>query len=239
MTRMTADRRHSEGVRRLGRVTRAYLARRYTLLFYSLLLTLGAGPLIAAVGGDPAVIFWFLGVNLVAAVLGVEARPRWRPLLVSALVFFVLARLVAVALDSPRLIVTSLVLWVVIAVLAAAQALRFAMRARRIDAQHVYAALSAYLLAGFFCGVLYRAIESTWPGSFATAGTTTTFSIQNAIYFSFVTLATLGYGDIVPRTEVARGIAIVEAVAGQLYLAVLIARLVSLYTYKTSREGDS
>ena len=50
-----------------------------------------------------------------------------------------------------------------------------------------------------------------------------------AIYYSFVTLATLGYGDIVPRSEVARGLAIMEAVAGQFYLAVLIARLVSLY----------
>ena len=49
------------------------------------------------------------------------------------------------------------------------------------------------------------------------------------IYYSFVTLTTLGYGDIVPRSEVVRGLAIMEAVAGQLYLAVMIARLVSLY----------
>jgi voltage-gated potassium channel Kch len=49
------------------------------------------------------------------------------------------------------------------------------------------------------------------------------------MYFSFVTLATLGYGDIVPRSDIARGLAIVEGVGGQLFLAVLIARLVSLY----------
>jgi hypothetical protein len=52
---------------------------------------------------------------------------------------------------------------------------------------------------------------------------------MSAFYFSFVTLATLGYGDIVPRTDVARGLAIVEGVGGQLFLAVLVARLVSLY----------
>ena len=56
------------------------------------------------------------------------------------------------------------------------------------------------------------------------------FSLTAAIYYSFVTLTTLGYGDIAPRSEVGRGLAIVEAVAGQLYLAVMIARLVSLYT---------
>ena len=50
-----------------------------------------------------------------------------------------------------------------------------------------------------------------------------------------MTLATLGYGDIAPRSEIARGLAILEAVAGQLYLAVLIARLVSLYVLGEGR----
>lgn len=53
-------------------------------------------------------------------------------------------------------------------------------------------------------------------------------SLGTATYFSFVTLATLGYRAVVPRSEVARGVAIIEAVAGQLYLGVMIARLVSL-----------
>ena len=48
------------------------------------------------------------------------------------------------------------------------------------------------------------------------------------VYFSFVTLATLGYGDIVPLTATARGLAVIEAIGGQLYIAVLVARLVSL-----------
>ena len=52
---------------------------------------------------------------------------------------------------------------------------------------------------------------------------------MTALYFSFITLATVGYGDIVPRSDVARGLAIVEGVGGQLFLAVLVARLVSLY----------
>jgi hypothetical protein len=59
-----------------------------------------------------------------------------------------------------------------------------------------------------------------------------------AIYYSFVTLATLGYGDIVPRSEVARGLTIMEAVAGQLYLAVLVARLVSLYVSGKGKDNQ-
>jgi hypothetical protein len=125
----------------------------------------------------------------------------------------------------------SLALWTVIALLAAVSALRFALGARVVDREHLYAGLSAYLLAGVFFGVFYWVLERTWSGSLAIPGEGAQgkFSLAVAIYYSFVTLATLGYGDIVPRSEVARGLAVVEAVAGQLYLAVLIARLVSLY----------
>jgi hypothetical protein len=75
-------------------------------------------------------------------------------------------------------------------------------------------------------------MERAWPGSLAVAGAAVVpgrFSPSSAIYFSFVTQATLGYGDVVPASEVARGLAIIQAVAGQLYLAVMVARLVSLY----------
>ena len=104
-----------------------------------------------------------------------------------------------------------------------------------VDREHLYAALSTYMLAGLFFGVFYWVLEQTWPGSLGTAGegVQSRFSLTLAIYFSFVTLATLGYGDIVPRSEVTRGLAIMEAVVGQLYLAVMIARLVSSYV---SRE---
>jgi voltage-gated potassium channel Kch len=89
------------------------------------------------------------------------------------------------------------------------------------------AALSAYLLAGIFFGIFYWVLERIGPGTF---NATAEFSGMSAIYFSFVTIATLGYGDIVPRSDVARGLAIVEGVGGQLFLAVMVARLVSLYT---------
>jgi ion channel len=102
---------------------------------------------------------------------------------------------------------------------------------RVVDREHLYAGLSAYLLAGIFFGVFYWVLERTWSGSFVIRGegAQSDFSLPAAIYYSVVTLTTLGYGDIAPRSEVGRGLAIMEAVAGQLYLAVMIARLVSLY----------
>jgi hypothetical protein len=129
----------------------------------------------------------------------------------------------------------------VVALLAAVGALRFGMRASVVDSEHLYAALSAYLLAGIFFGVVYFVLQRTWPGSLLIGGGSGTgeFSVVSGIYFSFVTLATLGYGDIVPQSEVARGFAIAEAVAGQFYLAVMVARLVSLYASEAARKRPS
>jgi hypothetical protein len=53
--------------------------------------------------------------------------------------------------------------------------------------------------------------------------------MPTAIYYSFVTLATLGYGDVVPKSEIGRGVTVLQAVGGQLYVAVMIARLVGAW----------
>jgi voltage-gated potassium channel Kch len=59
-------------------------------------------------------------------------------------------------------------------------------------------------------------------------------SEQSAVYYSFVTLATLGYGDILPRSDIARGIATFEVIGGQLFLAVMVARLIGAFERKES-----
>ena len=203
----------------------AYFQHRYTILFYSLLLTIAAGPLFASMGYGTDLIELFLAANLVAAVIPVRRRSGRRLLLV-ILIAALIIRLATAWLNQATLAVASLMILTVIALIAAGIALRFAFSARSVDRQHVDAALSAYLLAGVFFGSFYWVLEQIQPGTFTFAGD---FSRTSAMYFSFVTLATLGYGDIVPRSDVARGLAIVEGVGGQLFLAVLIARLVSLY----------
>lgn len=202
-----------------------YLRRRYTTLFYVLLLTMVAVPVFAALDLSGALIELLLAASLLAAVMPLGTARRRYALRATALLLW-LARPITVWFDHPALSAVTLGLWTLIGLFAAAGALRFAMSATHIDAEHLYAALSAYLLAGIFFGLFYWALEQIEPGTFASPGG---FSRMSAIYFSFVTLATLGYGDIVPRADVARGLAIVEGIGGQLFLAVLVARLVSLY----------
>ena len=203
----------------------AYLRRRYAILFYTLLLTMVAAPGLAALDLNGNLIEFFLAATLLAAVVPVGAG-RNRRVLLTVTIIVLLMRAVTAWFDHPAVSAMALGIWTIVGLFAAAGALRFAMRASLVDAEHLYAALSAYLLAGIFFGLFYWILEQVWPSTFNVSGD---FSRMSAIYFSFVTLATLGYGDIVPRTDVARGLAIVEGVGGQLFLAVMVARLVSLY----------
>ncbi|HUK39444.1 MAG TPA: potassium channel family protein [Candidatus Acidoferrales bacterium] len=210
---------------RLRALGKAYLRRRYAVLFYTLLLTMVAVPVLSALELHGVLIESLVAANLLAAVMPVKLG-RGRGILFVVMIAVWLARPLTVWLDHPAFSVLTLGIWTLIGLFAAAAALRFAMGATEVDAEHLYAALSAYLLAGIFFAIAYWGLEQIVPGTFASAGN---FSRMSAIYFSFVTLATLGYGDIIPRSDIARGLAIVEGVGGQLFLAVLVARLVSLY----------
>ena len=101
----------------------------------------------------------------------------------------------------------------------------------RMSSDRLAGAISVYLLLGLCWAMAYGVIAALAPGSFNGVGAPTpeqSRDVQNFIYFSFVTLTTLGFGDIAPVTLGARTLVWMEAVFGQLYLAVTIARMVSL-----------
>ena len=95
-----------------------------------------------------------------------------------------------------------------------------------ITFRRIEGAIAAYLLLGLAWAYAYQLIADSYPAGFAGALTASP-GASSWTYFSFVTLATLGYGDITPVHPIARSLATAEAITGQLYLAILIARLVS------------
>ena len=208
-------------------LARLHDSHRYGVLFYTLLFTLAAAPLLNALRFHADLLQIFLAFNLLIALLGVPGQ-RWRMLLILFAAVCVGLRVVPASAVGAGVTSGAVLVASILALLAAASAARFAVRARVISAEQIYAALSVYLLAGLFFGLLHWEVELTWPGSFGEAGASlpAPFPLSTAIYFSFVTLATLGYGDVVPKTEVARGLAVLEAVGGQLYVAVTVASLV-------------
>lgn len=111
--------------------------------------------------------------------------------------------------------------------------LYFILRAPRVNAEVLCAGLSAYLLIGMAWMFAYLLVAEASPDSFGfTVGPDSSHVMSgfNAYYFSFITMTTVGYGDIVPLSDVTRMLATVEAVTGTLFMAVMIARLVSLYS---------
>jgi hypothetical protein len=205
-----------------------YLRRPYSILFLSLLVTLVASPVAAEYHLTTWPIELLLIVNLAVAAVGYRRR-RGRHWLLAVVTLTVLLRIVGRWRDDEAASTGASLLGVGLSAFAVIAALRFALRGHRVDSERLSAALSAYLLAGHCFGIAYFQVEQLHPGSFAIGGAPTQgtqLDLQTAIYFSFVTLATLGYGDISPLTPTARGIAVSEAILGQLYLAVLVARLV-------------
>ena len=169
-------------------------------MFYTVLLTLVSVPILSAFEFSGILIESFLAANLLAATMPVSGV-RSRPYLLLGMVAVWLVRPFNAWLENPTLSATTLAIWTVIGLLSAAAALRFAMSATRVDAEHLYATLSTYLLAGIYFGPLYWVLGQLIPGPF----TASTHSSQNsAIYFSFVTLATLDYGDIAPPAQFQR-----------------------------------
>jgi ion channel len=100
-------------------------------------------------------------------------------------------------------------------------------RAGPVNLHRIQGGIAAYLLLGAAWADSYALVEALRPGSFSgpvdVAG-----GRRGWVYFSFVTLTTVGYGDILPVHPAARSLAILEAVVGPLYIAILLARLVSL-----------
>ncbi len=101
-----------------------------------------------------------------------------------------------------------------------------------IDLLLIVGAVVLYLLIGLLWGFIYLAIEQSGSGSF-TANSVQTIGFNEQartfLYYSITTLTTLGYGDIAPVSPPARAMAAMEAVAGQLYLTILVARLVGMH----------
>lgn len=100
----------------------------------------------------------------------------------------------------------------------------------------VMAAITAYLIMGGFFAATFTLLEIAQPGSFVDPQTDDPLGWQQLLYYAYVSLATLGYGDILPVTPWARSYGSLVAVIGTLYLAVVVARLVSIWSSRLAAD---
>lgn len=154
-------------------------------------------------------------------------------------------------LGDDTLLTISIVLEIIFFLITTVTILSYVLQFKRVTADKIHGSICGYLLIGIVWALVYALIEHLYPGSFKFAegfvsshaqSVTHPAFITHFNYFSYVTLTTLGYGDVVPVTDMTRSLAAVEAVSGQLYIAVLIARLVGLHIshqHLTQKDLDS
>lgn len=225
------------------------LARRlpgsFTILLCSLLAFLLIPPFFETGSGDQLIIPLLLSAVVPLTLRTfTESRRQFLVGLALAIPSLIGRWAIIFTANRPMLIAFSLA-WILFLGLAVTFILRLILSSRRITYDTISGAICGYLLFGVMCSFIFGLIEIFYPGSFSEFGNTIYFhggaghvrrEVMEFIYFSMVTLSTVGYGDIAPVSPPARAMASVEGIAGQFYIAVLIARLVSLHS---SRWGSS
>jgi voltage-gated potassium channel len=117
-----------------------------------------------------------------------------------------------------------------------------AILVKQASGDAIFGAVCGYLLLGIIWSLMYSALETACPGSFGMSAAQGTDVAAVRLdrgalsYYSFVTLATVGYGDVTPNTPLARTLAWMEAITGQFYLAVLVAGLVGFKVTQAMRK---
>lgn len=213
-------------VERIGR--QQYLA-------YSLLIYLLADALFPR---SRVLSFGILALMIITGPLAVGRDRRHRNITIGLAVLMVALGLASASVESPVVFVATMVVSIMFfgaLIYLITGALMF--HGDGVTGETLWAAINVYLLFGLLFAFLYALTATLIPDAFSGEALLGDgrFSGQTFIYFSYVTMTTLGYGDITPNVQMAATLAYVQALIGQLYVAILIARLVSLYSVQANR----
>ena len=210
---------------------------RFLYLLVCILSYLILSPMLADFAAISLLADIFITWMLIASVLAVSQKKRY--LFIGILLtlpmisstwghYLVRSRLVIILSDTFGIIFFGYTTIVILA---------YVIRERNISTNVIQAAILVYLLMAVTWSFGYSLLEEIHPESFSLVQGQLVDRRLIFLYYSFVTITTLGYGDITPVTATASSLAIVEAVMGQIYIAVLVARLVGVHVAQTIK-GD-
>jgi hypothetical protein len=216
---------------------------RYGTLLAALCGILVVLPVLADARGGLLVTAGAFTLLHLAGVWAVVEPGRLRALLVSLALAAVGGDALLQLVAWPVLVVATRLASTAFLGLLAATILGRVLREERVTTDTILGGIDVYLLLGFVFYGAFALLEFLHPGSFAsggaplggTDGTRALARGPTLLYYSFVTLTTLGYGDVVPAVPLARSLAVLEALVGQLYLAILVASLVGLHLAQRGR----
>jgi len=216
---------------------------RHAALLMSLVLLLVALPIAQMLIGGAAGFPLLLTLVLIAAIL-VNSHQRGVFILAAILgVTAIGGILTAEAMSLPNLRVVSQVLGLALLGMTTLVMLNSLIQAAQVSRDTIVGGICVYLLVGLCFAICFIAMTEVAPGALTADGEAIVRNeadpsahARQLLYFSFVTLTTLGYGDIAPRADLAQMFAVAEAVTGQLYLTIFVARLVALYVRRQPND---
>ena len=202
---------------------------RFTLLLGSLVLLLVLSPLMEGSAAGNLLLTGLFTLVMLAAVFAASGRGRTLALALGLAIPWVYLTWVHPIWQADATDILASLLMIGLCLFVLTLVLIQVVRADHVGVDTICGAIAAYLLIGVVWAVCYSVIEALVPGSFGFSDLELETVWTQLLYYSLVTLTTLGYGDITPIGAVARMWSALESVTGTLYLAVLISRLVSLY----------
>lgn len=212
----------------------------FSYLLIALLIFIIAVPALHELGLLSTPVSRALGLSSLLAIGVWSLRRSGRVFVIgmAVVVAGIVLNLIAVSRDSEPLQIASMLALFVFLTLAMSSAMRQVAAGNDMSPNRIVGAICIYLLLGVMWAIAYAVLEYSQPGSFRGL-TEATSAVWNAdwVYFSFITITTLGYGDITPLTQTARSLAFSEAIVGQFYIAVLVAGLVSAYISAKQRSS--
>ncbi len=199
------------------------------LLLLSLLLVIVVYPLLDHGDVRRLILGVLMFVPILLATVRLAQRKGWVWPTVLLMASTILVSIASTFIPIPALVGIKWGLLALFFGLTVAGLFSYLKNARCVTDAHLYTAVSIYLLLGMQWFALYSAIDVFYPGSILHNNATVTDRHSELLYFSLVTLSTIGYGDVVPVYGEVRMLAALEGVTGVLYVAITVALLVGAY----------
>jgi voltage-gated potassium channel len=205
--------------------------RRALYLLSSLVLMILLSPFLGTHRLGEVILVISLFVALITAILELHGKRTFRWLAIAVAVPVVLTEFAGFFYSSHALMILDYALLMAFFGFASVGLFTYLGKPGAITTGRIYASVSLYLMLAMFWFALYNLTESIYPESFAQAGALSSARVPRPafLYFSLITLTTVGYGDVVPVTPAARVFAALEGAAGVMYVAITVARLVAAY----------